>query len=307
MGCGKILLIVLRALALIVALAVVGLGAWSKVIVRDIEVRGNSVLEIIRLEPQTREQYWQNYFTVVLNGVIRIWISIAAASFASLANTLIVLASVMDRIRMSSNVLVPIECLSMCAMATAFGTSLSFALSLNVFSETRLDTAGSSDLTKFAMLVPLSKGYVVAAGTGGFLVLVTCLVATVEVCNRVRAKESCSFEPTASALGMGHGYQAIAPQVSRDRVPTMYDPRMPLRRDLERTSIEHDEAGFASEGIEMGRRESGLSEMGKVSVEFEKEITGPLSLEKPQRVLQIRPSRPWSEAPKKRDDSVHAI
>ena len=208
---------------------------------------------------------------------------------------------------MSSIVLVPIECLSTCAMATAFGTSLSFAMSLNVFSDTRLDTASSADLIAFAMLVPLSKGYVVAAGTGGFLVLVTFIAAMVDACTRARAKESCSFEPTASALGISHGYQAVVPNTPRDRVPTMYDPRRALDADPEKLSGEHDKMGFASEGTSMGRRDSGLSEMGKMWLGVDEEITGPLNLEKPHRVLQIRPSRPWSEMPRKRDTGIHAM
>ncbi|CAO2653947.1 Nn.00g106800.m01.CDS01 [Neocucurbitaria sp. VM-36] len=307
MGHGKILLTALRVLALMVVLAVVGLGAWSKVIVHDIEIRGSSVLKTARLDNQIQDQYWQTYFTEVLNGVIRIWISIAAASFASLASILIVLATVLDRMRISSVVLIPIEWLSMCAMATAFGTSLSLALSLIAFTEIRLDTAGSADLMNFAMLVPLSKGYAVAAGAGGFLVLVACITSTVDACSRAKAKESCSFEPTASALGMSHGYQAVIPDTPRDRVPTMYDPQRPAHTDSRKAPSEHDEMGFAKEGTEMGRRDSGLSEMGKVSYEVEKQITGPLDLDKPQRVLQIRPSRPWSEAPKRRDGTVHAM
>ena len=288
----------------------------------DIEIRGSSVLEATRLDSQIQEQYWQAYFVEVLNGVTRIWISIAAvrtllsleglthrkqASFASLASVLIVLATVLDRMRIPSVVLIPIEWLSMCSMASAFGTSLSFALNLIAFTEIRLNTAGSTDLMKFAMLVPLSKGYVVAAGTGGFLVLVACIASTVDACTRARAGESCSFEPTASALGMGHGYQAAIPNTPRDRIPTMYDPQRPAHTDSRKAPVEHDEMGFANEGTEMGRRDSGLSEMGKVSYEVEKQITGPLGLEKPQRVLQIRPSRPWSEAPKKRDGTVHAL
>ncbi|KAJ4374950.1 hypothetical protein N0V83_002029 [Neocucurbitaria cava] len=208
--------------------------------------------------------------------------------------------------RMSSVVLIPIEWLSMCAMATAFGTSLSFALSLVIFNEVPLNTTGSADLMNFAMLVPLSKGYVVAAGTGGFLVLVACIAATVDACTRARAKESCSFEPTASALGISHGYQATMPDTPRDRVPTMYDPRKPFHADPGKAPVELDERGFANEGTQMGRRDSGLSEMGK-AYDYEDEITGPLSLEKPQRVLQIRPSRPWSETPRRRDNTVHAM
>ncbi|KAH7378273.1 hypothetical protein BKA66DRAFT_610409 [Pyrenochaeta sp. MPI-SDFR-AT-0127] len=303
---GKTVLIGLRVLAVIVTLAVVGLGAWIKFIIHDIGIRGDGILDIISLESPIKDQDWRDYFTMVLSGVTRIWVSIATASFASLASILITLAIVIDRMRMSSTVLVPIECLSMCAMATAFGTSLSLAMSLNAFSNSRLDAVDSPELASFAMLMPLSKGYVLAAGIGWFLILVACIVATANACNRARAKESCSFEPTASALGMAHGYQAVIPNTPRDRVPTMYDPQRPLRAEPESPKSD-EEKGFANEGSQMGRRDSGLSEIGKTSIDVGKEITGLLSLEKPQKVLQIRPSRPWSEVPRKKDDHVHAM
>jgi hypothetical protein len=235
------------------------------------------------------------------------------AAFASLAGVIIVLASILDRMRMSPALLAPIECLCMCAMAISFGTALSFTLSLDVFSKTRLDASTSADLMTFAMLVDLSRGYAIAAGVGGLLFLVVCVMVTVNACNRARDKESCSFEPTASALGMGHGYVAITvPPTSRSRVPTMYDPRLPLRFDEESNLGENDarEKESATKDVEIGRADSVVSEEGRISFELEKEITGPLSLQKPERVLQIRPSRPWSELPATKKvvtDGVHAI
>jgi hypothetical protein len=198
-------------------------------------------------------------------------------------------------------------------MATSFGTALSFTLSLNSFDVTRLDASTSSNLMTFATLVDLSKGYTIAAGVGGLLFLIACTMATANACARAREKESCSFEPTASALGMGHEYSAITvPPTSRSRVPTMYDPRLPLRFDEndkpERTGAQEKES--MSKDVEMGRSDSLVSEEGRMSFESEKEITGPPSLEKPGMVLQIRPSRPWSELPamkRKVDEGVHAL
>jgi hypothetical protein len=214
---------------------------------------------------------------------------------------------------MSPEVLAPIEGLCMCAMATSFGTALSFTLSLNAFSKTPLNASTSPDLMTFAMLLDLSKGYAIAACLGGLFFLIACIMATADACNRAREKESCYFEPTASALGMGHGYAAITvPPTSRNRIPTIYDPRLPLRfdeeKEPERTGTQEKES--ASKNVEMGRSDSVVSEEGGISFEFEKEITGPLSLEKPGRVLQIRPSRPWSELPatkKKVDEGVNAM
>ena len=227
------------------------------------------------------------------------------AAFASLAGIIIVLTNILQRMRIASSVIIPIESLCMCAMAAALGVSLSFNMSLETFSKTRLDTATSPDLTKFAMLVDLSRGYTIAAGAGWFLFLVTFITATIDACRRAREKESCSFEPTASALGMGHGYAAVVPPPSRSRVPTMYDPRIPS------TLFEQNAYGRASVGkdIEMGRADSVLSQEGRISYEFEKEISGPLSLEKPSKVQQMRPSRPWSEAHavQNGDGVIHAM
>jgi hypothetical protein len=203
----------------------------------------------------------------------------------------------LDRMRMSAAVLIPLEALSMCAMATAFGTSLSFALTVDSFSAKLLNTANSSDLSMFSMLVPLSKAYVVAAGTGLFLVLIDFIVATFDACNRIRAKETCSFEPTASALGMGHGNEAIAPMEVRSRVPTMYDPRRPVQEAQQGIIEEADkeEKGLVKAGGQIARRDSTLSHDSKGTKEMDMGITGPLALMKPEEVLRTRPARPWSE------------
>ncbi|KAF1945598.1 hypothetical protein EJ02DRAFT_509285 [Clathrospora elynae] len=309
MGRGKPIFMVLRVLSLIAALGVVGLGAWTKFIVHDVDVRGTAIIEMIRPE-QSKEQYWRAYFTAVLNGVVRLWISIAGAAFASLAAAIIVLATLSTRMHMSSAVLIPIECLCMCAMATTFGTSLSFVLSLNSFNEAGLGGVTSPDLMMFAMLVPLSKGYVAAAGTGWFLFLVAFIVATIDACNRAREKESCSFEPTASALGMSHGYATTIPPAMRSRVPTMYDPLKSLKVDPEKAPRvkDEEEKDSMSKSGDLGRADSVVSQEGRMSFELEKEKEIPAPL--PGRVLQIRPSRPWSELParkKMEDHVVHAI
>jgi len=311
MGFSRGFLMVSRVLAVIVALSVVGLGAWSKVIIHDIDIRGIAILETVRPEPQSAEEYWHSYFSAVLGGVVRIWISIGASSFASLAGIIVLFATMLDRVRMSAALIVPIEALSMCAMATAFGTSLSFALTMDSFTAKLLNTGNSSDLSMFTMLVALSKAYVVAAGTGLFLVLVAFIVATVDACNRIRAKETCSFEPTASALGMGHGHEAIAPMEVRSRVPTMYDPRTPFQEAQQGIIEEADEEekDLAKAGGQTARRDSALSHDSKGSKEIDMGIiTGPLALMKPAEVLQTRPARPWSErSPKRRDDVIHAM
>jgi hypothetical protein len=75
--------------------------------------------------------------------------------------------------------------------------------------------------------------------------------------------------------------------------------------------IEQNVQGRQSVGkdVEMGRADSLLSQEGRISYAFDEQIFEPLSLEKTQKVQQMRPSRPWSEvhAVKKADEVVHAM
>jgi hypothetical protein len=195
----------------------------------------------------------------------------------------------------------------MSAMATAFGCTLSLALSLIAFTRDRLETADSADLTMFTMILPLSRGLVVTTGFGGFVLLTTTITAAVQACMGARDKESCSFEPTASALGMGHGYQAIVPPPMRSRPPTLYDPRKPLPKQLDGMPQTEEEMALAEEIAPPKRADSAMSESSRYSGDIAKEETWPLNAEKPQ-VLAIRPSRPWSEMPKNmKSPGVHAM
>jgi hypothetical protein len=194
-------------------------------------------------------------------------------------------------------------------MTTAFGVTLSFAYSLIGFTKTRLETADSADLTMFAMIIPLSCGLVLASGIGGFILLSTTITAVVQACMRARAKESCSFEPTASALGMGYGYQAIVPPVQSSRPPTMYDPRKPLPKQLDGMPQTEEEEALAVEISQKKRVDSSLSATSMYSDDVEKQETMPLvTMENSTKVLQIRPSRPWSSMPQQNQkQEVHAL
>jgi len=129
------------------------------------------------------------------------------------------------------------------------------------------------------------------------LLTCTCMIAVVDACQRARQKKSCSFEPTASALGMGHGYQAVAPPLQRSTIPTIYDPAK-LPPGAPEPSPSAGEKQFTDTSKEeMSRRDSGLSDTDEKD---DKDISGPLSLQKPETVQQMRPARPWSEMPQKR-------
>ncbi|KAH7091338.1 hypothetical protein FB567DRAFT_272314 [Paraphoma chrysanthemicola] len=297
MGVGSKVLMGLRVIALVAALAVVGLGAWSKFIIHDVEIRGTSVLSQLQPKPNDAD-IWRVFFDAVANGTTRVWISIASASIAFLTGLLLILSFALRRLEMPASVRVPLELLFMSAMAVAFGCLLSLAINLNAFGITRLETSGSADLTTFAMIIPLSRALVVTAGSGCIILLGTTITSMVQACMRMRSKESCSFEPTASALGMGYGYNALVPPVARSRPPTIYDPRKPMPNTLERMP-ETDEEKALVEPIAGSRRvDSGISQSDDEHIDFEKEETWPLNPKKSERVAPIRPARPWSEVPK---------
>ena len=204
-----------------------------------------------------------------------------------------------DRRRIPSAVLIPLEFLCMCAMGVALGVSLSFTMDLDAFTKTRLEAGGQPDLLRWAVLVDLSRGYAIGAGAGWFLLLVTSITAVIAACCRLQERESCSFEPTASALGMGHGHAAVLPPQSRSRVPTMYDPRMPqdLKEKIEKLPERQNtqRRDSVARTLEMARSNTVTSQEGRISFEDDKEMSVPLTLERPERAQQWRPSRPWSE------------
>jgi hypothetical protein len=99
---------------------------------------------------------------------------------------------------------------------------------------------------------------------------------------------------------MTHGYQAVIPPQPRTTIPTLYDPRKPEPGSNTTSPRGSEEIGLAISGEEMGmsRRDSGLSTRSRES-EGANEISGPLGLEKPEVVAQMRPARPWSEMVKR--------
>lgn len=224
-------------------------------------------------------------------------LTILQGSFTTLSTALIIASQTSQRMKITPYLLLPVEFLAMLATAASFGATLSLTMKLTGLSmgPPSLDPSSSPDLSTFAMLVPLSKGYAIAAGTTLFALLTTSLSALIQTCHRARDSKACSFEPTASALGMSHGYQAVAPRTSRGPVPTLYDPLKPMPRE---EGAGDEEKGFAARGAEMGRRDSVVP---KTSLESEGTgITGPLGLEAPAKVAQMRPARPWSEMPKRK-------
>ncbi|EMD97365.1 hypothetical protein COCC4DRAFT_197545 [Bipolaris maydis ATCC 48331] len=313
MGCGKSILITLRALALIVALGVTGLGGWSIFTIRDIQARSDAILDSVEFGSQEMEQLWARFFDAVIAGAIRTWVSIGLTALASLIGIVLVLATILPPIRIRSAIMVPLECLGMCAMGAAVGISLSFALSVNAFGERVLDISASPELRRLAMLVDLSMIHFIAAGAGWLLFLIAFISATVDACRRAREKESCSFEPTASALGISHGYATTFPPQSPYRMPSIYDQEAALNANDATASAWNISQAKESVGRDpgMSSAESIVSQEGRLSIGSEmSSISGPLGLQKPERVQPARParpSRPWSGASSIRSGVVHAI
>lgn len=228
------------------------------------------------------------------------------ASISFLTLLLVIFSECVRRLAMPSSVRVPLELLSTTAMITAFGCTLSFALSMIAYTRMGLNTADSADLTMFTMILPLSRGLVVTTGIGSFILIATTITAMVQACMRASAKESCSFEPTASALGMGHGYQALVPPMpSGSRPPTIYDPRKPLPKQLDGMPQTDEEMDLAVGVAQPKRADSAISRSSNYSVDKEKEETWPLNPEKSEQARNVRPSRPWSET--KKGSDMHAL
>ncbi|KAF2195857.1 hypothetical protein K469DRAFT_19903 [Zopfia rhizophila CBS 207.26] len=288
MGCGGFLLTGLRVLAILGAAGVIGLGAWDKALIHDVEIRGFAILDALQLETQI-ESDWREFIDVALASVLRVWVTIATACFGFLSALFIVLSTHITRLKAPRYFLIPLEILAMLVMAGAFALTLTLAVQFEPICE-QLNPSNSPDLMAFEMLCPISKAHSIAGGAGWFILAVTSLSALISACNARKNSKCCSFEPTASALGMSHGYQAVQPPVPRIDVPTLYDLKKPIPSEEKM----EDEKSFAKAGAGMGRRDSGLSDRSAVT---EKEISGPLNLE---RNMEYRPARPWSEYPQKK-------
>lgn len=292
MGAATIAVMVMRMLVVVISLAIVGMSAWAKVIIHDMEIRGNVILESILLRPEAQEA-WRQLFDSAVNSQTRIWVTIACGCFTAITTILIFLSQKTERMHMSAYLAIPLELTAMLAMGAAFGATLSLTLKIGT---PVLVTAPAPDLKTFSVLVPLSKSYAIAAGIGVFLLLTTWMTSVIQTCNRARDSKPCSFEPTASSLGMGHGYQARLPKKSRGPIPTLYDPTMSLP-DFEKQerSSSDEEKGLATAGADLGRRDSANSDLAD-----DTQISGPLGLQRPEEVANMRPARPWSEMPKRR-------
>lgn len=227
------------------------------------------MLNLANLQAQDDDAVWRSFMRTAIDHQLHIWIAIASGSFTALATLLVLLGSQIQRMHLPTFFLLPLELLSSLSMATAFGATLSLALK---YPTSLFNLNISSELASFAMLLPLSRAYAIATGAGMFFGLTSTISFLIRTIHRVRDSKACSFEPTTSTLGMGHGYQ----------VPTIRDSK----GDLE---VQDEEKGLVEAAADMGRG----SEQSK-----EESVRQPLAVAKKLDAVHVRPHRPWSEIPK---------
>jgi hypothetical protein len=303
MDFGKFLLTGLRVLQIVLAAAVIGLASWVTHTIHDIEIRGGVILRVTPLDARQREA-WTTFFSVLIGSQTRIWIAIGGASLSFLVALFTTMSTFSKRLRTNRWALVAAELLAMMTMAAAFAASLTLTVKLGPVCAS-LNSSSSSDLTTFGLMCPIDTGFSIAAGVGWFLIAITGITSLVQTC-RMRQQKCCSFEPTASALGMGHEYLAVQPPVARTAIPTIYDPQKPIPSETKGD----EEKGFIFEPADMGRRDSessnGNSDTERDAVVFGDigtAISGPLDLQSPAQQQQHRPARPWSDMPKRKSAS----
>jgi hypothetical protein len=97
---------------------------------------------------------------------------------------------------------------------------------------------------------------------------------------------------------MGHGYLAVKPPLQGGAVPTLYDPAKPAPESPSYAHVlpRDGKRGPSSKEWRVIRRDSGLSD---VDGKGDREISGPLGLQRPEKVALMRPARPWSELPRR--------
>ncbi|KAF2011947.1 hypothetical protein BU24DRAFT_412492 [Aaosphaeria arxii CBS 175.79] len=274
MGPGAAVLVGLRSLVIIMALAVVGTGAWKIHTIHDFDRRGQAVLNFTSLNDD-KKTTWLNFFKAALRNEQRIWISVGTGALSFVAMLYIFLALKIDRMKVSPKFLVPLEFLTMLSMAAAFVFSLVTTIDVSPLC-VGLDTASDSDLNTFGLFCPMDKGHAAAGGVGVLVLAITSMSAIVSACKRRGGKQNLSFEPDASILDANYDYSSAA--ASEIGGPTR--------------SVAEEQIGLANSAAPMGGRD-----FWPTQEKEDTNVSGPLHLQAPKEAeAQMRPARPWSEA-----------
>lgn len=196
------------------------------------------------------------------------------------------------------------------AMATALRFFLSFVISRNAFTEFRLNATAPEDFIAFVILMPLSKGYLVAASIALLLMLLASINAIVIASSCYPMKVTLFVVKNISALGTGLSRSDIGSQTAQRYALTIHDPRKSRHLKTEMAlSLQDEEKDLAGAGALLAGSDSVASEGPKASSDTELSVVGPIIMEQSAKVLRIRPSRHWVESAvaKKLDDRVHTI
>lgn len=223
---------------------------------------------------------WSQFITAAQQGIARIWILVVTSLLTIFTTLAVVMSNRHYWVRLSAPTVLFLEAVPTTATIITFGCALSLSIDLDVFDTPPLSTLNSTDLSLFAKLDPLSRGLTLTSSVTLSLLLITSTAhLIIFIKQRRKEKDTRSFEPTVSALGMSHGFAALhpAPRTSRPPIPTMYDPyrafkkgpgalqafvQQPeavhrpsaLRRDISAGEMVSKHVGFADEGAWMARK-----------------------------------------------------
>ncbi|KAF3032961.1 hypothetical protein E8E12_000977 [Didymella heteroderae] len=275
----------LRSLALAGAVVIFVLGMWSLVIVQAIDSsRGRRIFE--SLHPMIHSKLgddnlsWSQFITAAQQSTTRIWILVITSLLTIVTTLAVIMSNRYYWLRLSAPAILSLEAVPTSSTIIAFACALSISLDLNAFNTPPLSTFDSNDLSFFAKLDPLSRGLTIASSVTLSLLFITSTAhLIIFLKQRRKEKDTRSFEPTVSALGMSHGFAALhpAPRTSRPAIPTIYDPyrafkkgpgalqtfvQQPeaahrpsaLKRETSAGELVSKHVGFADEGAWMARK-----------------------------------------------------
>ncbi|KAG9206482.1 hypothetical protein G6514_003313 [Epicoccum nigrum] len=233
MAVSKTVITCLRSIALVGTVLLFALGVWTLVTINAIDDRGTAVLSTFQARLGADAPSWSQYITAARNGSARAWVLTVLSSTTALATLLIITSNRYYWLRIATPALTILELTSFLSSIITFGLAVSLAVSLRAFNPPSLPTLDSADLTTFTHLLPLSRGLALTATVilpPSSLALALSLRALQQ--RRTQRRDTRAFEPTASALGMSHGFLALHPRPAtlRQPIPTMYDPYGAFRK-----------------------------------------------------------------------------
>lgn len=268
---------------------------------------------------------WSQFITAAQQGTTRIWIVVATSLLTTFTTLAVIMSNRYYWLRLSAPAILSLEAVPTTATIIAFACALSLSVNLNAFNTPPLSTFDSIDLSFFAKLDPLSRGLAITSSVTLALLLIAFLAHIIAfLAQRRKDKDTRSFEPTISALGMSHGFAALHPPTPRSRapIPTIYDPfrafqkgpdalqafvQQPkaahrpsaLRRDTSAGDLVAKHVGFADEGAWMARNSDSRWSVSTVSPRWmegdimrllEVRKAKAVKMKKTRRVVPVRPA-----------------